>query len=322
MSLTKVTHPMMSYVASSTPTFTEASGVLYRDTGFDNQGNVTTIPASKQYNYIGIRNGGSANEFAIGSGGSVAGLTYYMKSNSSSNAASNMYAVIGSLYNEGPGTTKALYGRAQASSGCTGVVMGAVLRTQIDTGATPSAAWCLQIGPAGDLAKIAGAVIQIDHEQGTVGTPGKAEYGILQNINIGFTQAMIRGVAGGGGDFLRWQAVTGGSALFSVNDAGDAETVTKFKVSTTELSSETLQRTAVGGNFGIHLNTTGILYFGGINPATAPITVSGTIVNVVGNVGARLNFTNLSSASAGALVGYFTVNVDGTDRKIPYYAVS
>ena len=180
----------------------------------------------------------------------------------------------------------------------------------------------MQIGPAGDLAKIAGAIIQIDHEQGTVGTPSKAEYGVIQNVNIGFTQAMIRGVAGGGGDFLRWQAVAGGATLFSVNDAGDAESATKFKVSTTELSSLSIKRTAIGGNFGIHLDTTGILYFGGTNAATAPISVLGAIVDVVGNVGARLNFTNLSSASAGALVGYITIKVDGTDRKIPYYATS
>jgi hypothetical protein len=98
-------------------------------------------------------------------------------------------------------------------------------------------------------------------------------------------------------------------------------TCPKFKVSTTELASESLKRTAVGGNFGIHLNTTGTLYVGGINPATAPISVLGSIIDVVGSLGARLNFTNLSAASAGALVGYVTVKVDGTDRKIPYYAV-
>lgn len=321
MALTKVTHSMTSYEASSTPAFTEAGNTLYRETGFDNGGNLTVIPASKQYNYIGIRNGGGENEFEIGAAGEVTGLSYYMTSKSSSNATSNMYAVAGSLYNEGVGTTKALYGRAEASSGCTGVVMGAVLRTQIDTGATPSAAVCLQIGPAGDLAKIASAIIQLDHEQGTVGTPGKAEFGIIQDVNIGFTQAMIRGVAGGGGDFLRWQSVGGGSALFSVNEAGDAESATKFKVSTTELVSESLKRTAVGGNFGIHLDTAGILYLGGTNAATAPINFLGSIVDVVGNVGARLNFTNLSSASAGGLEGFVTIKVDGTDRKIPYHAV-
>jgi hypothetical protein len=200
--------------------------------------------------------------------------------------------------------------------------MGGVLRAQIETGATPSTAWCLQIGPAGDLAKIANAVIEMDHEQGTIGTPGKAEFGIVQNVNIGWTQAMIRGVAGGGGDFLRWQSVGGSSTLFSINEAGDTETVTKFKVSTTELSSESLKRTAVGGNFGIHLNTTGTLYVGGTNAATAPINVLGSIVNIVGSIGARLNFTSLSAASAGALVGYVTIKVDGTDRKLPYYAVS
>jgi hypothetical protein len=321
MPLTKVTHPMTSYLASSTPTFTEAGNTLYRDTGFDNEGNVTTIPASKQYNYIGIRNGGNPNTFTIGSGGEVAGLAYYIKSSSASNAASNMYAVVGSLYNEGAGTTKGLYGRAQASSGCTGVVMGGVLRAQIDTGATPSAAWCLQIGPAGDLAKIAGAVIEMDHEQGTVGTPGQAEFGIVQAVNIGWTQAMIRGVAGGGGDFLKWQAVGGGATLFKVNDAGDAESATKFKVSTTELASESLKRTAVAGNFGIHLDAAGTLYLGGANAGTAPMTVLGSNINVVGTAG-RLNFVSLSSVSAGSIDGYLTIKVDGTDKKIAYYAMS
>lgn len=320
MSLTKVTHPMTSYVASSTPTFTEASNTLYRDTGFDNEGNVTVIPASKRYNYIGIRNGGNANEFQIGAASEVTGLSYYIKSNSSSDATSNLYGVVGSLYNNGPGTTKGLYGRAEAMSGCTGVVMGGILRAQIDTGATPSAAWCLQIGPAGDVTKIANAVIEMDHEQGTIGTPGKAEFGILQNPNIGWTQAMIRGVAGGGGDFLRWQAAGGGATLFKVNDAGDVETTTKFKVSTTELSSESLKRTATGGNFGIHLDATGSLYIGGTNAGSAPMNILGSDINIAGT-SARLNFVNLSAGSAGSIVGYVTIKVDGTERKLAYYAV-
>jgi len=319
MPLTKVTNSMTSYVSSSTPTFTEATNSLYRDSGFDNQGNVTVIPASKQYNYIGIRNGGNANEFEIGANGLVSGLSYYMTSTSSSNASSNMYAVVGSLYNEGPGVTKALYGRAEAMSGCTGVVMGAIIRTQIDTGATPSAAWCLQIGPAGDLAKIAGAVIEIDHEQGTTMAPGQAEFGILQAPNIEWTQAMIRGINGGGGDFLRWQSSS--ATLFTVNDAGDVETATKFKVSTTELSSESLKRTATGGNFGIHLSATGTLYIGGTNASTSPITITGNTASVVGTVG-TLNFVSLTSPSAGSVAGYITVKIDGTDKKLAYYDVS
>jgi hypothetical protein len=319
MPLTKVTNSMTSYVSSSNPTFTEATNSLYRDSGFDNEGNVTVIPASKQYNYIGIRNGGNANEFEIGANGLVSGLSYYMTSTSSSDATSNMYAVIGSLYNEGPGVTKALYGRAEAMSGCTGVVMGAVIRTQIDTGATPSAAWCLQIGPAGDIAQIAGAIIEIDHEQGTTMVPGKAEYGVIQAPNIQFTQAMVRGINGGGGDFLRWQSSS--AILFTVNDAGDVETATKFKVSTTELSSESLKRTATGGNFGIHLSATGTLYVGGTNAGTAPMTILGADVNVIGSVG-TLNFVSLTSASAGSIAGYITVKIDGTNRKLAYYAVS
>jgi hypothetical protein len=318
MPLTKVTHPMTSYVASSTPTFTEATNSLYRDSGFDNEGNITVIPASKQYNYVGIRNGGDANEFEIGANGLVSGLSYYMTSTSSSDATSNMYGVIGSLYNEGPGITKGLYGRAEAMSGCTGIVMGGVLRAQIDTGATPSDVWCLQIGPAGDLAKIADAIIEIDHEQGTTMAPGQSQYGILQSPSIQWTQAMIRGINGGGGDFLRWQSSS--ATLFTVNDAGDVETATKFKVSTTELSSESLKRTVASGNFGVHLDVAGTLYLGGVDAATAPMTVLGSNINVIGTVG-TLNFISLSAGSAGAIAGYVTIKVDGTDRKLAYYAV-
>lgn len=198
------------------PIFDEAANALGRGIAFDNNGTGVTIPASKQWNFIGIRNGSGDINFTIGSGGEASGLTYYMNSTASSHASSNMYGVIGYVANSGPGTTKGLYGRANAKSGMTGDVVGGVFRAQLDTGSNAANSYAIQMGHAGDAAKALTGVVLIDTEAAS----GQAAYGVLSANTMSYTTSFIRACTGGGGKFLQWQASGGGIDLFHVDQLG------------------------------------------------------------------------------------------------------
>ena len=204
------------FAQSASPTFDEASNVLGRTLALDNQGVTMVVPAGKQYDYIGIRNAGNNNIHTIGVGSIVMGLAYYLESSASSDASSNMYGVIGSVVNDGPGTTKALYGRTIAKSGCTGVVISSVIRTELQTGSSTSTATCIQTGHAGDTSISLYSVMTIDTEAAS----GKSQYGIVALPTMTFTSAFINASTGGGGSFLNWQAAGGGASLFNVDATG------------------------------------------------------------------------------------------------------
>ena len=204
------------FAQSASPTFDEASNVLGRTLALDNQGVTMVVPAGKQYDYIGIRNAGNNNIHTIGAGSIVMGLAYYLESSSSSDASSNMYGVIGSVINNGPGTTKALYGRTIAQSGCTGVVIASAIRTELKTGSSPNTATCIQTGHAGDTSIGLYSVMTIDTEAAS----GKSQYGIVAIPTMTFTSAFINASTGGGGSFLNWQAAGGGASLFNVDANG------------------------------------------------------------------------------------------------------
>ncbi len=200
----------------TSPTFDEATNALGRGIAFDNNGSTVTIAAGKQWNFTGIRNGGSDINFTIGAGSEVAGHAFYMRSLVGSSASSNLYGVTGYVANAGPGTTKAFYGRALALSGATGTVIGGVFRAQLDTGSSAANSYALQIGHAGDVAKVLSGVVLIDTEAAS----GQAVYGFLSANTMSYTTAFIRACTGGGGKFLQWQASGGGIDLFHVDQLG------------------------------------------------------------------------------------------------------
>lgn len=328
MAITKATYGVISDNVPYQVSFDQASDTLHCEQGFDQKGAVITVPDGKQFNYIGIRNEGNPNVFTLEDTGMASCLSYYVRSSADSGSTSNLYSVVGNLYNAGAGSTKALYGRSIAESGCTGVVTGGVFRTQIDTGATPTTSYCLQMGPAGNLSKTLDMVIEMDHEQGTFGSPGYANYGIVQNANLLFKEAFIRGIANTGADFLRLQTATGGggAVLFSVNANGDVLTESQVVVGTdhTVLTQGILQTLPTSANLEILCGSSGTLYLGsGDTGGIAPVAVYGNIFEIRDAAeGYRLNFDNNTSASAGSSAGYITIQVNGVDKKIQYFNVS
>jgi len=262
------------------PVFDEAANVLGRGLAFDSLGATISIGAGKQYNFIGIRNGGSDINITLGASSALcSGMSFYLSSQSGSHSSSNLYGVIGDISNYGPGTTKAVYGRVVAKSGMTGAAVAGVFRTQLDTGSTPAGAYCLQVGHAGDIAKVLNGVIWIDSEAAS----GKAAYGILSDIKMGYTTAFIRGVAGGGGKAFQWQASGGGADLMNVLESG--------RITLAPASANSLMLDLQSG---ARINFTG-------TAATASIGGAG--------------------APPAQVAQYVLVQVSGTDYKIPVYNV-
>ncbi len=262
------------------PVFDEATNVIGRGLAFDSLGATISIGAGKQYNFIGIRNGGSDINLTLGASSAFcSGMSFYLSSQLGSHSSSNLYGVIGDISNYGPGTTKAIYGRVTAKSGMTGSAIAGVFRTQLDTGSTPSGAYCLQVGHAGDITKVLNGVMWISSEE----VSGKAAYGILSDINMGYTTAFIRGVAGGGGRAFQWQASGGGADLMNILESGQ---ITLAPASANSLMLD-LQS-------GARINFTG----------TGASATAGT-----------------AGAPPAQVAQYVLVQVNGIDYKIPVYNV-
>ncbi len=203
-----------------TPSYDEAATVLSRALAIDTYGVTLTIPASKQLDLIGLRNGGNDLNFTIGSGASVAGHAFYMRSLLGSDAASNLYGVIGSVTNAGPGVVKAVYGRAVAVSGSTGVLMGAAFG--INTIAGLSHATGIQITPDTDGGGVVDELIWAT-ANGAAGTV-LANYGLLlQDVAIQLGGAGFQMQAKGAGDFIRLNNSAGNATLFSVDSTGKVD---------------------------------------------------------------------------------------------------
>lgn len=206
------------FAQPANPTFDEASNVLGRTLAFDNQGTTMVVPASDNYNYIGIRNGGNYNVHSIGANGLVAGLTFYLNSASTSSASSNMYGVIGVVQNSGPGTTKAIYGRATQASGSTGVVMGGVFAVDTRTGG--GAAVGIQM--TFDTSTSGGSAYNYIWMTSNTASVASAQYGILADALCSVSDAFIQYAAVGAGAFLNLQNGAQTRNIFRIESNGCA----------------------------------------------------------------------------------------------------
>lgn len=307
--------------------YDEALGALGRVLGFDSDGDTIVVPASKNYNVIGIRNGGNDNNFTINANALAAGYTFYMRSLAGSSASSNLYGVIGQLNNAGAGSTKSIYGRSTALSGCTGVVMGAVFAVDTIAG----------------LSDATGVQISLDTTAG-----GKVNKAIWVNKNAATTVALDYGVllddvaiqaggsgfqmfAKGAGDFLTLKNSTGSANLFSVDSTGAF--TTDINVGTTtngvRVSSSAITRTASAGNLNVESGLTGQLSLG--CGGQYPVVIDQNKINISNPAGKRLNIQGAGATTVGAAggasalpatpLGYFTMQVNGVDVKVPYYNV-
>lgn len=311
----------------SAVTYNEAAGALGRVFALDNNGATVTVPASKNFNYIGIRNGGNDNNFTINANALAAGYTFYMRSLAGSSASSNLYGVIGQLNNAGAGSTKAIYGRSTALAGCTGVVMGGVFAVDTVAG----------------LSDAAGVQISLDTTAG-----GKVNKAVWVNKNAATTVALDYGLllddvaiqaggsgfqmfAKGAGDFLTLKNSTGSANLFSVDSTGAFTTDINIGTTTNgvRVSSSAITRTAEAGNLNVESGLTGQLSLG--CGGQYPVVIDQNKINISNPAGKRLNIQGAGSTTVGAAggaaalpatpLGYFTMQVNGADVKVPYYNV-
>lgn len=102
------------------------------------------VPDGKVFNFERISlESGNQIPVTVGNGSVAAGNMTFLELTSSSHATSALYHTIGTVFNSGPGTAKALYGRGTGLTGCTGVVMGLV--GAVDAVAGMSTACALQL---------------------------------------------------------------------------------------------------------------------------------------------------------------------------------
>jgi hypothetical protein len=131
------------------------------------------------------------------------------------NASDNSYGVIGALRVDGPGSTKAVYGRGHSLSGHTGTAVGLVGATTKDPGSLAANLWALQL-------ENQGAADEYIHMAPTI--PGDVvQRGMLidANANVASCAFQYNRYVGGGslGDFLKMLG-GGGGELYRVNKDG------------------------------------------------------------------------------------------------------
>jgi len=209
------------WIDGATPSFDEATSTLARAIALDNGGTTVVVPAGTNANLVGARNGGSENNYTVGSAGVAAAYTFYQRSTSASHSSSNNYGVIGAMYNAGPGTTKAIYGRAIAETGSTGVVMGAVFG--VNTVAGISNATAVQVTVDTDSGTQVDTGLLIDSNTATTAVIENAI--LVDDVAIPAGGSVLRARAKGAGDFLTFTNAAGAANLFSVNSLGQIDTI-------------------------------------------------------------------------------------------------
>lgn len=152
-----------------------------------------TIPASKQYDILRF-------EGSVNGGARFSPFNFDLTVTNTTNA----YGVIGIIKNTGSGVTKAIYGRAQAQTGCTGVVVGVVAGCTVDSGVVATDMYGVQISMDGTGTPTVSAAVRID----TAEANRTIQNGILSMDIIRYSDAFIKGFNLGTGSFLKWQSAT------------------------------------------------------------------------------------------------------------------
>lgn len=307
--------------------YDEAFSVLGRVVEVDSRGVTTSVPASKNYNYIGIRNGGNDNNFTINADALAAGYTFYMRALAGSASSSNLYGTIGQLNNAGAGSAKAIYGRSTALSGCTGVVMGAVFA--VNTVAGLSDATGIQISLDTAAGGKVNKAIWVNKDSATTVA---LDYGLLlEDVAIQAGGSGFQMFAKGAGDFLTLKSADGSANLFAVDSTGCFSAPTNFGTRTNgvEITLSSIKRTAAAGNLTLECGSSGQLLIGA--GGQHPLLVDQFKANINNPAGKRLNIQGAGATTVGAAggasalpatpLGYFIMQVNGVDVKVPYYNV-
>jgi len=317
------------------PTFDEASGAMARLFAFDNQGNTVAVGAGKNLSFMrASATNGAENVFAAGANSVASAVSFYMNSDVTSDVSSNVYGVIGSVSNSGPGTTKNVYGRGVVNAGCTGVVMGLVGGITTNAGATPNHLTVAQLTADTTAGTNVDEIIWVSSSQAN----GFATHGLLFDQKISISSAVVKAFAVGAGDFLDLKNASGLTDLFRVTNTGAVVSTADINGLTLTASSAAngvqitqgaVTRTAAAGNLSVTAGSSGTLSLGA--GSSFPMTITSSIASVDNASGKRLNFSGAGATTVGATgsaaalpanpLGYILVRVNGggTDVKIPYY---
>lgn len=283
-----------------TPTFDENGNVVARCLGFDT-GATLTIPAAKQFDAVSWGDNGTNQVFSIGAGGEGAGYRFNLESAATSSASSNLYGVIGQITNKGPGTAKALYGRAIASAGCTGNVIGATIGANSLSGAT---AYGIQLTFDTDTSGVVEAGIW---QTSNTGTTAKVNYGLLmQNVAVQSGGAGFQMQAKGTGNFLLLKNAAASADLWFVDSTG-MQTVGS-STNGLEFTASSIHRNVAGGNLTIDAGSGATLYCGINGSYPVAITVGALTMTAASVVEAIGTVTYSASMTPNAALGnVFTI---------------
>lgn len=244
-----------------------------------------TVAASKELDFLR-----ADNTFTIGNGSVAAFATLNLTSSSSSHSGSNMYGALYGLTNAGPGTTKALYGRAIGSGSSTGPIVGVVAAAQPGASTSLSASAQISINSA---AKKVDYALWISETNAS----DQVDYGLVAGTGVTVNQAFVQMAAVGSGNFLRLKNSTASADLFYVTSTGAL-----FTNSTIDLghASDTTLARVSAGDVSVEGN---LLYRAG--GTDVPVLDGGT-----GASDAATARTNLGIGTVGTLSSIATANID------------
>jgi hypothetical protein len=126
----------------STPAFDLASGVLGVGQHLPFPSTVS-VATGKVFDLVrGSKTSGDYNVFDLAGTATASGFNFQLQAESTSGASSALYGLVGGMSNEGPGSAKAIYGRARAESGSTGTVIAGTFAVESISGVN---GWILQL---------------------------------------------------------------------------------------------------------------------------------------------------------------------------------
>lgn len=191
------------------PSYTESANVLATGLQFTVAG-THVIPASKQLSLIR-----DSNAYEIGANAQAELVSFASSAASSSNANSDLYGVIGSVTNYGPGSVKALYGRAVQGAGSTGVIIAH------NEGCNTLDSNITAIGEEHSHDTSAGGKILYDMWL-TTNNAGQVDvdYGYVADNNIAIGQAFLQMSAVGAGALLKLNSADNTKLYYKVANDG------------------------------------------------------------------------------------------------------
>lgn len=177
------------------------------------EGAALSVAASKQLDIHSLNN--AADIWTLGS----AALAHWANINliigSGSHATSDARLFVGTVTNNGPGTTTGIYPRAIAGVGCTGHIFA--YKGGVNTRSGIASAWGMQLAMDTDLGgKVDAFLVGLKSGASAV----VADYGVVFGTDVSFAQAIFQGAAVGAANFLRFKNSTAAADLFVVNSSG------------------------------------------------------------------------------------------------------